>query len=264
MQPLESSLVMKFGGAALAEPAGFERVVDIIAAKQVIFKNIAIVVSAMGNTTDELFGLALKINPDPPRRELDMLVTAGERISVALLAMALAKRGIKAKSFTGSQSGIVTNSLHNDAKIINVLPHRLYKAFAEGNVVIVAGYQGVSVDGEITTLGRGGSDTSAVAIAAAFGTKTLEFYKNVSGVFNQDPRVNVQATKFSKMTYSEAYNLVITGCKILHPRCIKLAENNGITLHVKSFLDPEDPGTEIGHVEFRMRPPSYEVSGLND
>jgi len=239
-------LVLKFGGSAVAEPENFSQVADIIAQKREVYKNIAIVVSAMGNTTDELLRLAKKVNPDPPRRELDMLITVGERVSIALLAMALEKKGLPAKSFTGSQSGIITNSLHNDAKIIDVRPNRLQKAFQEGYIVIVAGFQGVSIEGEITTLGRGGSDTSAVAIAAALKSGSVEFYKDVSGVFDVDPHKNCDAKKFSKMSYDEAYDLAMNGAKILHPRCILLAKQNGICLHVRSFLSLENHGTFIG------------------
>ena len=253
---------MKFGGAAIAEPSSFDRVVDIIACQMAFFKKIAIVVSAMGNTTDDLFELAYKVNPNPPKRELDMLVTVGERISISLLAMALAKRGINAKSFTGSQSGIVTSSDHNDAKILHVLPHRLNQAFEEGHVVIVAGFQGVSTDGEITTLGRGGSDTTAVALAAALGANFLEFYKNVSGVFNKDPNMCSSAKKYTQLTHDEAYDLVIQGAKILHPHCILLAKEKGMTLYVKSFLHPKEQGTKITTLAMLEGPSSYEATPL--
>lgn len=243
---MDPVLVMKFGGASVASPENFDIAADIIISKKLFYKNILIVVSAMGNTTEDLLLLARKVNPNPPKRELDMLITVGERISIALMAMALSKKGFTAISFTGSQSGIVTSPQHSDAKIIDVKPHRLHKAFSEGSIAIVAGFQGVSVQGEITTLGRGGSDTSAVALAAALKSPVVEFYKNVPGVFNEDPWKNPQAVKYSKMSYSDAYDLVKGGAKILHPRCILLAKNNGIRLQVKSFLNPEEEGTEIG------------------
>jgi aspartate kinase len=251
-------LVLKFGGAAVREPENFSQVADIIAQKREVYQNIAIVVSAMGNTTDELLKLATRVNPDPPRRELDMLITVGERVSIALLAMALARKGLNAKSFTGSQSGIITNSLHTDAKIIDVRPNRLQKAFEEGYIVIVAGFQGVSVQGEITSLGRGGSDTSAVALAAGLKSQSVEFYKNVSGVFDVDPHKNCNAKQYSIMSYDEAYELSRAGAKILHPRCILLAKQNGICLHVRSFLNPKNDGTFIGHMSEKALIPSFE------
>ncbi|WP_098039179.1 aspartate kinase [Estrella lausannensis] len=242
---MEKVLVMKFGGASVAAPESFERVAEIIMERRTQYHNIAVVVSAMGDTTDELISLARKVNPNPPKREMDMLITVGERISIALLAMALAKNGVVAKSFTGSQSGIVTSHEHTGAKIVNVKPHRLHKTFADGHLAIVAGFQGVSTEGEITTLGRGGSDTTAVALAAAIGAPSVEFYKDVAGIFDADPKRHSQAVKFSSMTYEDAYKLVSRGAEVLHPRCIKLAEKNGVILQVKSFINGDDPGTVI-------------------
>lgn len=242
---MEKVLVMKFGGASVAAPENFERVAEIIMERRKQHCNIAVVVSAMGDTTDELISLAKKVNPNPPHREMDMLITVGERISIALLAMALAKKGVVAKSFTGSQSGIVTSPEHTGAKIVKVKPHRLQRTFAEGHLAIVAGFQGVSAQGEITTLGRGGSDTTAVALAAAIGASSVEFYKDVAGIFDADPKKHSQAVKFSSMTYKEAYSLVSKGAEVLHPRCIQLAEKNGVTLLVKSFIHFNEPGTEI-------------------
>lgn len=250
---------MKFGGASVASPESFDRVADIIIARGASHSQIAVVVSAMGDTTDELISLAKKVNPDPPRREMDMLITVGERISIALLAMALAKKGVVAKSFTGSQSGIVTSHEHTGARIADVKPHRLLKTFNDGHIAIVAGFQGVSVQGEITTLGRGGSDTTAVALAAALGAKAVEFYKDVPGIFDADPKKSSSAAKFDSMSYGDAYRLVSQGAEVLHPRCIKLAEKNNIVLLVKSFIHPDEPGTEIrGDGTDRSDLPQYE------
>ena len=257
---MEKVLVMKFGGASVAAPESFERVAEIIMERRKHYRNIAVVVSAMGDTTDELISLAKKVNPNPPKREMDMLITVGERISIALLAMALAKNGVVAKSFTGSQSGIVTSHEHSGAKIVDVKPHRLHKTFAEGHLAIVAGFQGVSTQGEITTLGRGGSDTTAVALAAAIGAPAVEFYKDVAGIFDADPKKDTGAVKFSSMTYEEAYNLVSKGAEVLHPRCIKLAEKNGVILQVKSFINCDDSGTVIkGCGESVPAVPAYEL-----
>lgn len=259
-------LIMKFGGASVESAESFDRVADIILARKAHFQNIAIVVSAMGNTTDELLKLAYKVNADPPRRELDMLITVGERISIALLAMAIAKKGMVAKSFTGSQSGIVTSRVHSEARIVDVKPFRVHKAFSEGYIAIIAGFQGVSLDGEITTLGRGGSDTSAVALAAALKAPLVEFYKNVSGIFNKDPFKDAMAEKYSTMTYVDAYNIAANGAKVLHPRCILLAKKNGIRLHVKSFLSPEEAGTLIleQHSSDEFLKPCYECLENNE
>ncbi|MFN4174875.1 MAG: aspartate kinase, partial [Parachlamydiaceae bacterium] len=178
---LERTLVLKFGGASVAEPEHFSKIADIILYRKKEFNNIVVVVSAMGDTTNKLIDLAKKVNPNPPRREYDMLVSVGERISISLLAMALALKGQDAISFTGSQSGIITTEEHSEARIIDVKPNRLQPHLQAGKVVIVAGFQGVSKSGEITTLGRGGSDTTAVALAVALKAEKVEFYKDVIG-----------------------------------------------------------------------------------
>lgn len=231
----EHALVMKFGGASVAEPEQFSKIADIIVDRLVEFPKIAIVISAMGNTTDQLINLAKKVNPHPPKREFDMLVTVGERISIALLAMALAAKGKEAVSFTGSQSGIITCEQHTEARIEEVRPHRLLAALEQGKIVIVAGFQGVSRKGEITTLGRGGSDTSAVALGVALKASRVEFYKDVDGVFSEDPKINSEASHYPNLTFTQAKEVLANGAKILHPRCIYLAEKNAMPLHVLSF-----------------------------
>lgn len=253
---------MKFGGAAVADPKQFSRIADIILQKFHQHKRIAVVVSAMGNTTDQLINLAKQVHPEPPRREYDMLVSVGERISISLLAMALSAKNHQAISFTGSQSGIITCCRHSDARIIDVRPHRLMPILDRGSVVIVAGFQGVSRKGEITTLGRGGSDTSAVALAAALNADKVEFYKDVPGVFSEDPKRDPLATLYSQLSYDQAIQIMERGAKVLHPRSVMLARKNGIPLHVMSFHDFQPgtiSGTFVGDLTLqRTAAPSYE------
>ncbi|HRD56312.1 MAG TPA: aspartate kinase [Parachlamydiaceae bacterium] len=239
------TLVMKFGGASVATPAHFAQIADIILARSKQFEKIAVVVSAMGDTTNHLIALANQVNENPPRREYDMLVTVGERISVALLAMALAKKGAEAVSFTGSQSGIMTCNRHSEARIVDVRPHRILKGFEANKIVIVAGFQGVSQNGEITTLGRGGSDTTAVAIASALKASHVEFFKDVPGVFTEDPKTNPEAVLQEELSYKAALNIMLKGAKILHQRCVFLAEKNKIPLHIYSF---KDNGQKMGTI----------------
>lgn len=238
---------MKFGGAAVANPQQFSRIAEIILYRHIEYKQIAVVVSAMGDTTDQLISLAKQVNPEPPRREYDMLVSVGERISISLLAMALSAKNHQAVSFTGSQSGIITCGQHSDARIIDVRPHRLIPVLESGSVVIIAGFQGVSLKGEITTLGRGGSDTSAVALAAALGAAKVEFYKDVPGVFSADPKKDPKAVMHSDLTYEQALHIINDGAKVLHSRSVALAERNGIPLHVMSFQEFQ-PGIDSGTV----------------
>ncbi len=249
------ALVMKFGGAAVATAEQFSKIAEIILKRSHIYQQIVVVVSAMGDTTDQLIALAKKVNVDPPRRELDMLISVGERISISLLAMALAAKSREAISFTGSQSGIITSSRHNDAQIIEVRPFRLLPHLSIGKIVIVAGFQGVSREGEITTLGRGGSDTSAVALAIALNAEKVEFYKDVRGICDEDPKKNPDATLFDKLSYPQALEIVKKGAKVLHERAILLAEKNLMPLHVLSFNAPENltEGTIISD-ELGIRP----------
>lgn len=231
------TLIMKFGGASLCTPEQFDPVADLIIKRCQLYSQIVIVVSAMGQTTDELLRLAQKINPTPPQRELDMLLSVGERISMSLLAMAIAKKGREAVSFTGSQSGIITCSNHSNAKIIDMRPKRLLQSFEQNKIVIVAGFQGVSLAGEITTLGRGGSDTTAVALGTALEADCVEFYKDVPGLCEHDPKTHPDTTLFSTLSYDEAIEIVSKGAKILHLRSLLLAKQNHIPLHIRSFKE---------------------------
>lgn len=260
---IKKTVVMKFGGAAVATPDHFSRIANIIIDRAREYERIVTVVSAMGNTTDQLIALAKQVHPDPPRREYDMLVTVGERISIALLAMALAKKKYDAVSFTGSQSGIITCGQHTEARIIEVRPHRILPVLESGKVAIVAGFQGVSRGGEITTLGRGGSDTTAVALGVSLGADRVEFYKDVPGVFNEDPKKCSAACMFSRLTYDAALDIVQRGAKILHPRSIQLARKNKLILHVRSFNEvdgTQQEGTMIGEERINNETfvPSYE------
>lgn len=248
--------ILKFGGAALRTPTHFANVAAIIAKKG---GALVVVVSAMGDVTDELTQLAHQVAKKPPKREMDMLISVGERISMSLLAMALAENGIEAISLTGSQSGIITSSSHNEALITAVRPIRIQKHLEEGKVVIVAGFQGVSEAKEITTLGRGGSDTSAVALGVALSAKKVEFYKNVKGVYEQDPHKVSSAPLFKELSYERALALKES---VLHRRAILLASKNGLPLHVLTY-DKEQwkrfPGTWIlGNASAKR--PVYEVN----
>lgn len=243
-----TTLIMKFGGASVATPESFSVIADLILKRREHYSRIGVVVSAMGNTTDQLIGLAKQVNPAPPQREYDMLVTVGERISISLLAMALAAKGHEAVSFTGSQSGIITCCRHADARIIDVRPHRLFPLLEKGKTVIVAGFQGVSKAGEITTLGRGGSDTTAVALGVALDAVKVEFFKDVPGIFDDDPKLNPHAMKIPSLSYKDALSIVAKGAKVLHARSIELASKNGIPLHVRSFKSEDEHGTLIGEM----------------
>ena len=242
----KKTIVMKFGGTAVSSPESFSRVADIIVSRMEQYQRVAVVVSAMGNTTNDLFSLAYRVNPSPPIRELDMLVSVGERISISLLAMALSCKGREAVSFTGSQSGIITCSRHNEARIVDVKPRRLFPYLDSRKVVIVAGFQGVSLNGEITTLGRGGSDTTAVALAVALDAEKVEFFKDVPGIFNRDPKVEKEARLLPRLSYDEALEIVEDGEQVLHKRCVSLAKKNNLPLYVRSFQDfAIDIGTVI-------------------
>lgn len=252
-------LVMKFGGASVSKTESFLKIADIVIEKSKLHPEIAVVVSAMGNTTDQLLDLARQVHPNPPRREQDMLVSVGERISISLLAMALAAKNKEAVSFTGSQSGIVTCENHSDAKIVDVRPQRLLPVLKRGQIAIVAGFQGVSLSGQITTLGRGGSDVTAVALAAALGAHSVEFYKDVPGIFEADPKLYPEAKRLPEMSYADALQLAEKGAKVLHARSLRLAAKNGIPLSVLSFDDPFRVGTRIGASSERSRKIYYEV-----
>jgi aspartate kinase len=204
-------IVQKYGGSSVADVEKIRKVARRVKDTRDSGHRVVVVVSAMGDTTDELLTLAKQVSPDPPRRELDMLLTCGERISMALLSMALHELGVPAISFTGSQSGIITNDAHSQARIVEVRPYRIQDELALGKVVIVAGYQGVSYKREVTTLGRGGSDTTAVALAAALNAEACEIYSDVDGIFSADPRVVPDAKKLDQLTYDEMQELASAG-----------------------------------------------------
>jgi len=258
----DSTLVLKFGGASVSAPDRFSHIADLIIKKKSRYSRIVVVVSAMGQTTNQLIELAAQVNPNPPQREYDMLISVGERISMSLLAMALCKKQCQAVSFTGSQSGIVTSTEHTNAQIIDVRPHRLVESLKEGKVVIVAGFQGVSLEKEITTLGRSGSDITAVALAVALKAHCVEFYKDVEGVFEQDPKICPNARYHSRLSYEEALMIVNQGARVLHPRSIELAAKNQLPLFVRSFLHENDQlGTWISGVsQERPAAPIYELN----
>ncbi len=231
-------VVQKFGGSSVADVEKLGRVADKVASTRAHGFDVVVVVSAMGKTTDQLLALAKQIDDSPPRRELDMLVTTGERISMALLSMALQKRGCDAISFTGSQCGIITNDRHFDAKIIEVRPHRLEDELARGRVVIVAGFQGMSYKREITTLGRGGSDTTACALAAALGAERAEIYSDVDGVYSADPRVVPEARHNAEIGYEEMQEMAEAGAKVLHAGAVEHARKAGVAIHARATFQP--------------------------
>jgi aspartate kinase len=228
-------VVQKYGGSSVADAEGIKRVAKRIVATKQAGNQVAVVVSAMGDTTDELIDLANRVTPAPPGRELDMLLTAGERISMALLAMAIATLGQEARSFTGSQAGVITDDVHGKARIVDVTPGRILGALADGAIPIVAGFQGVSqTTKDITTLGRGGSDTTAVALAAALHADVCEIYTDVDGVFTEDPRVVPGARRIPRITYEEMLEMAACGAKVLIPRCVEYARRYGLPIHVRS------------------------------
>jgi aspartate kinase len=234
-------IVQKYGGSSLADADGIKRVAQRIVATRKAGHGVIVVVSAMGDTTDELHDLALEISPLPPGRELDMLLTAGERISMALVAMAIGNLGFEARSFTGSQAGVITDSTHGKARIIDVTPGRIATALNDGAIPIVAGFQGVSQDSkDITTLGRGGSDTTAVALAAALGAPTCEIYTDVDGVFTADPRIVPGARRIPAISYEEMLEMAACGAKVLNLRCVEYARHYRMAIHVRSSFSNKD------------------------
>ena len=238
-------VVQKYGGSSVADAERIKRVAERIVATRKAGHDVCVVVSAMGDTTDDLLALAQEVSPLPPGRELDMLLTAGERISMALLAMAIQSLGLSARSFTGSQAGVITNSVHGKARIIDVTPGRISEALEHGHIAIVAGFQGVSQDSkDITTLGRGGSDTTAVALAAALGAEVCEIYTDVDGVYSADPRIVPTARQLERVSYEEMLELAACGAKILHLRCVEYARRYNVRLVVRSSFSNK-PGTTI-------------------
>jgi aspartate kinase len=228
-------VVQKYGGSSVADAESIKRVAQRIVSTKRDGHDVTVVVSAMGDTTDELIDLANQVSPLPTARELDMLLTSGERISMALLAMAIANLGHEARSFTGSQAGVITDGSHGRARIIDVTPGRIRGALDEGLIAIVAGFQGVSQDSkDITTLGRGGSDTTAVALAAALGADVCEIYTDVDGIFTADPRIVPAARRIPDISYEEMMEMAACGAKILHLRCVEYARRYGMPIHVRS------------------------------
>ncbi|WP_375481855.1 aspartate kinase [uncultured Jatrophihabitans sp.] len=245
-----SLVVQKYGGSSVADAERIKRVAERIVATKREGHDVAVIVSAMGDTTDELIDLAEQIVPVPGGREFDMLLTAGERISMALLAMAINSLGYRAESFTGSQAGVLTTSVHGNAKIVDVTPARIENSIAEGNIAIVAGFQGFSKETmNITTLGRGGSDTTAVAIAAALRADVCEIYTDVDGVYSADPRIVPNARRLEQVTFEEMLELAACGAKILHLRSVEYARRYGMPLHVRSSFSAKSGTTVSGSME---------------
>jgi aspartate kinase len=244
-------IVQKYGGTSLADASKIRRVAERVVATRRAGNDVVAVVSAMGHHTDELVELAQRVSPNPPPRELDMLLTAGERISMSLLAMAIADLGTTAKSFTGSQAGIITDTLHGKARILDVRAGRITEALAAGHAVIVAGFQGVSTERDVTTLGRGGSDTTAVALAAALGAASCEIYTDVDGVYTADPRIVPEARKLHAVSYEEMLEMAACGARVLVLRSVEYARRYGMVLHVRSSF-AEATGTWVREEDERM------------
>ncbi|GAA0327149.1 MAG: aspartate kinase [Micropruina glycogenica] len=244
-------VVQKFGGSSVADAASIKRVAQRIVDTKARGAEVVVVISAMGDTTDELMDLALQVSPQPRPRELDMLLTAGERMSAALLAMAINDLAFEARSFTGSQAGVITTGTHGDARIIDITPGRIETALEDGDIVIVAGFQGVSqTSKDITTLGRGASDTTAVALAAALGADYCEIYSDVDGVFTADPRIVPGATRIPEISYEEMLEMAAQGAKILHLRCVEYARRENVPVHVRSSFSTK-PGTWVKDIEVK-------------
>jgi len=256
-------VVQKYGGSSVADASKMKRVAERVMATRRQGHDVVVVVSAMGDTTDELLALAKQVSPNPDRRELDMLLTAGERIAMALLSMAIRELGGDAISFTGSQSGIITNDRHVDARIIEVRPFRVEDELARGKVVVIAGYQGVSYRREVTTLGRGGSDTTAVAMAAALGAEYCEICSDVDGVYTADPRVVPAARRIGALSYEETQELAEAGAKVLNAQAVEFAKAQGITIYARATAsalpgaDPSADGTVVR--KYAPRPPGTVV-----
>jgi aspartate kinase len=245
-------LVQKFGGSSVADPDRIRRVADRVVAAAEGGAEVCVVVSAMGDTTDELLALARQVSPSPHPREQDMLLTAGERISIALLSMAIIDLGREAISFTGSQAGIVTDTRHGKARILEVNSRRVREALDAGKVAIVAGFQGVSTELDVTTLGRGGSDTTAVALAAALSADACEIYTDVDGVFTADPRIVPEARKLGAISYEEMLDLAACGARVLMLRSVEYARNHGVRLHVRSSFHDGEGTWVIGEDELEQ------------
>jgi aspartate kinase len=233
-------VVMKFGGTSVGSVERIQAVADLVVRTREAGNDVVVVVSAMGETTDELSSMALRIAEVPDPRELDMLLTAGERIAMSLLGIALIARGCRAASYTGSQAGIITDTQHGKAKIVEIRPKRVLEALEGGNVVVLAGFQGLSTQYEITTLGRGASDLTAVAMAGAVGADVCEIYTDVDGVYTADPRIVPVARRIDVVSYDEMLELAAAGAKVLQSRSVEMARRQGVRLHVRSSFDDRD------------------------
>jgi len=231
-------IVQKYGGSSVADVDKLKRVADRVMRTRALGHSVVVVVSAMGDTTDDLLAMAKRVSPNPHRRELDMLLSAGERISMALLSLAIHERGGDAISFTGSQSGIITNDRHVDARIIEVRPFRVQDELARGKIVVIAGYQGVSYRKEVTTLGRGGSDTTAVAMAAALDAEYCEICSDVDGVYSADPRVVPAAQRIATLSYEETQEMAEAGAKVLNAQAVEFAKEKGIAIYARATASP--------------------------
>src|SRR5437762_7855226 len=246
-----STIVQKYGGSSVADVTKLKQVADRVMRTRREGHDVVVVVSAMGDTTDELLDLARRVSPNPDRRELDMLLTAGERIAMALLSIAIRELGGEAISFTGSQSGIITNDRHVDARIIEVRPFRVQDELARGKIVVIAGYQGVSYKRDVTTLGRGGSDTTAVAMAAALGAEYCEICSDVDGVYTADPRVVPAARRIGTLSHEETQELAESGARVLNAQAIEFAKEKGIAIYARATAsalpgaDPSADGTVV-------------------
>jgi aspartate kinase len=238
-------VVQKYGGSSVGDARSVKRVAKRIAEAKRAGNDVVVVVSAMGDTTDELLDLAQQITPLPPQRELDILLTAGERISMSLLAMAITNLGVKAKSYTGQQAGVITDAVHGRARIVDVVPHRIRETLNKGQVAIVAGFQGVTqATNDVTTLGRGGSDTTAVALAAGLNADVCEIYTDVDGVFTADPRIVPAARKIDRVSYEEMLELAACGAKVLALRSVEYARRYNVPVHVRSSFSGHE-GTRV-------------------
>ena len=257
-----SLIVQKYGGSSVADAESIKRVASRIAQAKEAGNDVVVTVSAMGDTTDDLIDLAQQVSGHPHAREMDMLLTTGERISMALLAMAIRDLGFDARSFTGSQAGMMTDAQHGRARIVDVTPTRVRQALDDGAIAIVAGFQGFNHDSrDITTLGRGGSDTTAVALAAALEAEVCEIYTDVDGVFSADPRVVPKARKLDRVSYEEMLELAAAGAKVINIRAVEFARRHGVTLHVRSSFT-EESGTWVSSSEEGMNVEEPIISGV--
>ena len=238
-------IVQKFGGTSVADTEKIKNVAKIVIKEKNNGNNVVVVVSAMGHTTDHLVKMAKELSKTPSEREMDMLLSTGEGVSIALLTMAIQAQGYDAVSFNGTQAGIFTENVHTKARIVKINTDKLKQKLSEGKIIVVAGFQGVTEDGEITTLGRGGSDTSAVALAAALNAERCDIYTDVEGVYTTDPRIVPKASKLKEISYEEMLELAHAGAGVLHPRSVETAKLNNVALRVRSSFKTDDMGTLI-------------------